>query len=183
VCGPACAAFNDNFCADPLFVGGGNYHLQASSPAVDRGPSPALFDGVPCLDLDGGPRGRDFDGDGLARRDAGAFEQLNSSLDPGEVGTIAFGAHDRLEWAPQSPPSPARYHVYREPVRNLRYANFGTCVDHLDPDLTDTVFQDGETPSPGEAWAYVVTAESIAGSEGSMGLTTCTERSNFSPCP
>jgi hypothetical protein len=183
VCNPSCAAVNDNFCADPLFVGGGDYHLQSSSPAIDRGPAPALFDGSPCRDLDGGPRERDFDGDGMARRDVGAFEQVNDSLVPGEVPALTFTASNRFQWTPPAPPAPAQYHVYRDSVQSLGYANFGTCVDVLDADRTDTVFQDDGIPPPGVAWVYVVTAESTVGREGSMGLASCTERSLFAPCP
>src|SRR5919198_100515 len=49
---------------------GGNYHLRPGSALVDRG-DPATAQG---LDLDGNPLVADGNGDGIARRDLGAFE-------------------------------------------------------------------------------------------------------------
>ena len=183
VCSPGCTGVSGTFCGDPLFVGGGDYHVQPASPVLERGPSPALFSGSPCLDLDGGPRGRDFDGDGLARRDAGAFERANGGLIPGDVGPLTFVDRNRLAWPALPPASAARYHVYRDLVHNIGYPNFGVCADLLDADPFDTELEDHGVPPAGEAWAYVVTAESPAGREGTMGFATCTERSNFTPCP
>ena len=49
----------------------GDYHLRSTSPLLDRGdPVP-----LPGLDLDGNALVTDGDGDGVARRDMGAFEQ------------------------------------------------------------------------------------------------------------
>lgn len=82
----------DNFAADPLYrdLATGDIHLLAGSPAIDRavagtdevcevtdpevpwrcaGGSPA------AVDIDGEPRGRDGDGDGVARSDVGADER------------------------------------------------------------------------------------------------------------
>ncbi len=65
-----------NFAADPLFVSKstGDYHLQAGSPAVDKG----LASVAPAVDFDNNPRG--VDGDGTPNSpvagdvDVGAFE-------------------------------------------------------------------------------------------------------------
>ena len=55
---------------------------------------------------------------------------------------------------------------------------------------TDTVTTDPGTPSAGTAWFYLVTAEGAEatpgasdGEEGTLGLGTSAERSNFAPCP
>lgn len=55
-----------NIAADPLFVGGGDYHLQSGSPTVDV--VPAWM--APPIDLDGLPR--PYPAGGLA--DIGAYE-------------------------------------------------------------------------------------------------------------
>ncbi|HXU41689.1 MAG TPA: choice-of-anchor Q domain-containing protein, partial [Burkholderiales bacterium] len=64
---------NGNISADPLFVNaaGGNYHLQAASPAIDAGSSL----NAPTVDFDGAARPRDGNGDGSALTDIGAFER------------------------------------------------------------------------------------------------------------
>jgi hypothetical protein len=53
--------------ADPLFVGGGDYHLQPTSPAIDAGENDALQSDI-TTDLDGAPRIQ------LAAIDIGAYE-------------------------------------------------------------------------------------------------------------
>jgi hypothetical protein len=53
--------------ADPQFVGGGDYHLQPSSPAIDAGDGDALQSDI-TTDLDGAPRIQ------LAAIDIGAYE-------------------------------------------------------------------------------------------------------------
>ena len=75
------------------------------------------------------------------------------------------------------------YHVYRLPTTALGYDLFGVCEDGLDVDRTDTELIDSAEPDSGVAWAYIITAEDAGGNEGSMGLATCTERSNFNACP
>jgi hypothetical protein len=57
-----------NRSGNPRFVDGrhGDYRLRASSPAVDIGGAPLVG---------GGPTPEDGDGNGSARRDAGAFER------------------------------------------------------------------------------------------------------------
>jgi len=59
-----------NISADPLFVGGGDYHLQNGSPAVDKGTNV----GAPNRDYEGDPRPIDGDLDGEAITDMGADE-------------------------------------------------------------------------------------------------------------
>jgi hypothetical protein len=65
---------------DPIFVDaeGGDFRLSAGSPAIDAG-DPAA--GGPALDLAGSARVRDGNGDGVARRDLGAFEYVPPAVD------------------------------------------------------------------------------------------------------
>jgi len=181
-CSPDCTGTNDNLCADPLFVDGtSNYRLQAASPAIEHGPDPALFGGTPCQDLDGGPRARDHDGDGLARFDVGAYERENTSPLIAAVTNLRWTDAQTLAW--DAVGAAVEYHVYRESVSALAYTSFGTCRDDLDLDRTDETLIQSTDPPSGDTWFYLITAESGTGDEGTLGLASCTERSNFGPCP
>lgn len=174
-----CSAVNGNIHGDPLFVDG--FRLAANSPALDRGPHPALYEGAPCVDLDGGPRLRDHDGDRLARGDLGAYERAYTSPIPGEVSGLRWLSPTILSW--NEAPAALSYHVYRDALSALGWDDFGTCRDDLDPTMTDPVLFDPEEPPPGDGFFYEITAEAQADRESSLGIGTCAERSNFTPCP
>jgi hypothetical protein len=177
---PGCTGINSNLSVNPLFAGGGDYRLSAGSALFDHGPDPSSFQGDPCLDLDGGPRLRDADGDGLARMDPGAYERGIPRV-PGPVTGLSWSGSTLLSWSTE--PSAASYHVYRGALGSLTYGAFAPCRDDLDPARTDTVLSDAQTPLAGQGYFYAVTAEDGAGVEGSLGLATCAERSSFTPCP
>jgi len=62
--------------------------------------------------------------------------------------------------------------------------SFGVCRDDLDAGgRTDTFLDDAEEPVPGAAFLNLITAEDVLGVEGSMGLGTQADRSNFGSCP
>ena len=172
-----CAGMNDNICApamDPMFVGGGDYHLDPGSLALDHGPDPSLYTGDPCSDLDGSPRLQDYDGNGMATVDIGCYEHADPTLIPGEV-SIEFSDNDTLQWNVE--PNATEYHVYRDDVVNLGYDSFGICR------ATETTLfhTDMEVPASGQTWFYIVTAAN-GPAEGTLSLGTCAERSNFSSC-
>jgi hypothetical protein len=69
---------------------GGDYHLLPASPLVDSG-DPAA---AQALDFDGNPLVADGNGDGIARRDMGAFELQPAAGggQPGGAGQLAGGS-------------------------------------------------------------------------------------------
>ena len=74
-----------NINADPLFVGGGNYHLQEGSTCIDSG----ISDGAPAKDREGTlrPQGAGYD--------MGAYEYIDPN--PPEVGIITPQANQALQ--------------------------------------------------------------------------------------
>jgi hypothetical protein len=178
---PNCAGVNNSVSANPGFSGPGDYHLVTASPLLDYGPSPATYDGAPCEDLDGGLRLLDYDGDGIAIGDPGPYEKANRDPDgPGQTQNELF--LDKVTFAWDAVAGATEYHDYRGDLATLSYADFGSCVDDLDPVRTDTQFADATLPALGAGFFYLVTAEDATG-EGTLGFNACAERSNFSPCP
>jgi hypothetical protein len=164
---------------DPLFVDApsNNYRLQVSSPCIDAGYDPSTYTGDPCCDFDQHPRLLDKDGDGSAQSDMGAFEYDNSSsLIPGEVENVRFspGDKDLLLWDAET--DSESYSVYG--YYSLNYDSTGTCLGSTTNTQFDITGLDYDH--------YLVTAvdeDPEPDEEGTLGLGTCAERSNFSPCP
>jgi hypothetical protein len=93
-----------NINADPLFVGGGDYHLTAGSPCIDTGTSV----GAPTSDLDGNPRPYG------AGYDMGAYEYQQPTL----ITLSSFTAtpSDKsvlLKWTTESEIDNAGFNIYR----------------------------------------------------------------------
>ena len=174
----ACVGQNGNISADPLLLT--DFHLSALSLCLDRGPSPATFTGQPPTDAMGNLRLRDYDGNGLANSDLGAFEEMNPLLAPGEVQNVRWTDRTHMVW--DALPGATQYHLYRRTLPGS-YASFGTCYDAADPVRSDTQLRETANPPAPQGWLYVVTGENAAGSEGTLGFLTGAERSNFAPCP
>jgi hypothetical protein len=172
-----------NRSVDPLFVSPAteDYHLLSTSPLLDHGPDPSNYTGVPCTDLDGGPRLRDHDGENLAQVDPGAYERENTAMTPPEVTGLVWTGHTTLEWDPE--PTAVEYHIYRASLSTLGYSAFGTCEDGLEAVRTDTTLTDTSVPPTGGGFYYEITTENPSGGESTLGVGTCAERSNFSDCP
>jgi hypothetical protein len=66
----------------PQFLGPADYHLPATSVAIDSGDP--LTATLPTEDFDGAPRPVDGNGDGTARRDMGAYEYQPPLPQPGQ---------------------------------------------------------------------------------------------------
>lgn len=75
-----------NFESDPLFAGGGDYHIITNSPCVDSG----TYYEAPLYDRDGIPR--PLDGDTITNNyftiDVGAYEYLNPNADTDGDGIL-----------------------------------------------------------------------------------------------
>ena len=178
---PACAGQNGIIAVIPGLTA--EYHLLPGSPCLDAGPDPATYTGQPPTDLDGPGhlRLRDYDGNGLAQLDMGAYEETNGTLMPGEVTGLRWTSRTNLTWDPYG--AAALYHVYRGNLRGsvprLSYGHFGAC--YASP-ATPGVSEPGP-PDAAAGWFYLVTVENASGSEGTLGFASAAERSNFNPCP
>jgi hypothetical protein len=156
-----------------------DYRLQAISPVIEYGPDPAGFGGTPQSDLDGGPRLRDHDGDGLAVVDVAAYER-DAGLTPGDVPNVRWTTKTLMEWDIE--PSATSYHVYRDTLDTLGYDHFGSCADGLDPVRDDLELVDEEVPATETCFFYLITADDGshgAPNEGTLGFGSAAERSNF----
>jgi len=173
-----CSGQNGNISSPPQFVTG--YRLAPTSPCLDTGLSALLYLGQPATDLAGDLRLRDFDGDGLAHADMGAFEETNATLTPAEVTDLMWTGPLTLVWDAVS--GATEYHVYRG-ASPFGYTDFGLCVDPLDAVRTDQTLMDAGAPPPGQVWSYILTAEDGVGREGTLGFGTSAERSRFMLCP
>ena len=174
---PGCQIYWSSF-EDPLLDA--DFVPQTGSSALERGGDAVTYSDSPCIDLPGGPRRRDHDGDGLAYADAGAFEVENTALFPGVVTNVGWGADGVMIWDPT--PGAVAYHLYRSYSATLGYDHYGTCIDYRDPDRTDERFSGSFALPPGEVFFFQVTAEGVTGNEGSMGLLPCAERGRFNSC-
>ncbi|MCU0253870.1 MAG: hypothetical protein MUE47_04945, partial [Acidobacteria bacterium] len=175
-----CSAVNNNLNANPLLDA--NFQLGNGSPCLDHGPNPNIYLGDPASDLDGGQRLLDFDENGSAQNDCGAYERPTASPVPGEVLNVRFLGNDfTIGW--DAVGGASRYNVYRGDVAVLSYASYGSCRNDLDPGATDTQMTDFEEPLAGKGNFYIISAETAGGVEGTLGFGTSAERSNYVPCP
>ena len=88
-----------------------------------------------------------------------------------------------MVWVVSGEPNASEYHVYRGAISDLWYPYFGTCRDDSGADRTEQTLTDTEQPPQHAGFFYLITAKDSGGSEGTLGLAHCAERSNFTPCP
>jgi hypothetical protein len=128
-----------NIDANPLFIGGGDYHLQANSPCIDKGTS----SGAPDYDIDGNARPYG------ASDDMGADEYMSSTL----IALSSFTANPYnqkviLSWTTESEIDNAGFNLYRSETENGNYTkiNFslipangsstqGASYEHIDKNV------------------------------------------------
>ena len=116
------------------------------------------------------PSQRDLDGDGQG-----------DACDPDD-GIVEFlrpaGSGDLLAFRPET--GATAYNVYRQQAEWLSSINFGICNGR---ELPVPFYRDTESPLPGRAFTYLVTALLPAG-EGSLGVESSgAERPNLRTCP
>jgi hypothetical protein len=182
-----------NIDADPRFVDpdgpddapatpDDDFRLTGASPCIDTG----LNDAVPpdgFHDVGGTARVVDGDDDGDPVVDMGAHEYPHGnvlSFEPDGV-TITW-----LEFG-----GAQLYRVYRGDffdlvdgdADGLPDSGYGECMNHLDPDASDTTFLDVEIPDPGAGFFYLMSVVDVLGEERFLGMTSAGQpRGVLSPC-
>ena len=117
--------------------------------------------------------------------DIGAYENANAALSPADVQNLHWVDTETLQWDADA--GADIYHVYRDLLETLSHTSYATCADDDYPadDPTDTELIEFSVPDAGSGWYYLITAEDTgaAAREGTLGLASCIERTNFTPCP
>lgn len=97
---------------------------------------------------------------------------------PGEVLDLHFTDPTHLAWDPE--PSVGSYNLYRGLVSGLS-GGYGACFSS---GITGESGVDASTPSSGQCFFYLVTAENRIAEEGTLGRASSgVERANPGPCP
>ena len=110
------------------------------------------------------------------------IQELHSGTSiPGDVPGERWVDKVTLEWGVVS--CTTEYHIYRGPLTGLSSGDYGSCLDAIDPDRTDTTLLDTTFPDLGKGLFYLITAENSLGQEGTLGYASSGERPNLSPCP
>ncbi|MBU0569109.1 right-handed parallel beta-helix repeat-containing protein, partial [bacterium] len=129
-----CSPGPNDISLDPQFIGGDDYHLQASSPCIDKGTN-SPPGGLPSTDKDGNPR--PYNG-GIA--DMGAYEYQGTpytctvTANAGSGDTICLGTCTTLNGLASSGTPPYIYSW--SPITGLDDPN--TCCPMACPDTTTT---------------------------------------------
>ena len=94
---------------------------------------------------------------------AGFDSELTVICDAGVLPQppVDWSTSNSFTWTPIA--GATQYNVYRGGIGD---PNYGECRNSEDPDLTDTLFADGEVPAPGTGFQYLIGAETIGGEVG-----------------
>ena len=94
---------------------------------------------------------------------------------------LLFSDSERAFWDPVA--GAVSYGPYRQVLSTVGATPFAVCRNDLDGDTGDTEWVDLETPLPGEAFAYLVTAFDALGQQGTLGRPTTGSRQSVASCP
>ena len=103
---------------------------------------------------------------------------------------VSFPDKDTMTWP--SIEVAQEYNVYRKDLGfvdidedGVADDGYGDCYSGFDPDTTDTMFVDTDTPTAGNGFAYHMTyVNDVHNTEGGIGKASLgQQRPNFSPCP
>ena len=97
---------------------------------------------------------------------------------PGEVHGLSFLDKQTLEWSPEK--SAGGYNLYRDSMSGLSGLGYGTCHQQELPGATTT---DGDTPSAGDGYFYLVTVENRLDEEGTKGFHSNDDPRQGNVCP
>jgi hypothetical protein len=97
---------------------------------------------------------------------------------PGEVHGLIFADKQTLEWSPEM--SAGDYNLYRDSMSVLSGLGYGMC---LQQDLTGATTTDGDTPSSGDGYFYLVTVENRLDEEGTKGFRSNGDQRQGNVCP
>jgi len=97
---------------------------------------------------------------------------------PGEVRDLTFADKQTLEWSPEL--SAGDYNLYRDSMSVLSGLGYGMCLQEDLPGATTT---DGDTPSSGDGYFYLVTVKNRLDEEGPKGSDSYGAEREGNVCP
>jgi hypothetical protein len=151
---------------DRTFNAGGHPHEgTVLSSASYRITLDALGDAVAGVGLAAGPY-----------RMNGSFAATYAP--PGEVLGLIFLDEQTLAWNPEG--SAGNYNLYRDSMGVLSGLGYGLC---LQQELAAATTIDGESPSPGGGYFYLVTVENLLDEEGPKGFDSYGAPRRGNVCP
>lgn len=159
------------------------YSQQSASFRIEQGAFNNGGNPVPVLSSPDGQITLDCVGDGISTTGvSSASHSADPGLPgeyrpPGEVLNIRFSDNVTFSW--NSEASVGTYNVYRGDLSNLA-SGYGACFSQ---GLNGTLAIDAGSPSAGQCYFYLVTAENRVAEEGTMGKRSDgTPRVNPAPC-